>query len=55
MLPALRRNWFGAPMEEPVARLRSEFDSLFDRFFGGDGGSAVQAWGGVPVTMCEYC
>jgi HSP20 family protein len=54
MLPVLRRNWFGATMDEPVARLRGEVDTLFDRFFGGDGGSLTQAWaGGVPVAMWE--
>ena len=54
MLPVLRRNWFGSTVDEPVARLRSEVDTLFDRFFGGDGGSLAQAWAGVlPVAMWE--
>lgn len=54
MLPVLRRNWFGSTMDEPVARFRGEVDTLFDRFFGGDGGSLSHAWaGGVPVAMWE--
>ena len=53
MLPMVRRNWFGSTIDEPVARLRGEVDTLFDRFFGGDGGSLTQAWGGVPVAMWE--
>src|SRR4028119_700494 len=54
MLPVLRRNWFGSTMDEPVARFRGEVDTLFDRFFGGDGGSLAQTWaGGVPVAMWE--
>ena len=53
MLPVLRRNWFGSTMDEPVARLRGEVDTLFDRFFGGDGGSLTPAWAGVPVAMWE--
>jgi HSP20 family protein len=54
MLPVLRRNWFGPTLDEPVARLRGEVDTLFDRFFGGDGGSLAPAWaGGVPVAMWE--
>lgn len=53
MLPVLRRNWFGSPADEPIARLRGEFDTLFDRFFGGDGGTLGQAWTGLPVAMWE--
>ena len=53
MLPMVRRNWFGSTFDEPAARLRGEVDTLFDRFFGGDGGSLTQAWGGVPVAMWE--
>ncbi len=53
MLPVLRRNWFGSTIDEPVARLRGEVDTLFDRFFGGDGGSLAPAWAGVPVAMWE--
>src|SRR5919107_474756 len=53
MLPMVRRNWFGSTFDEPVARLRGEVDTLFDRFVGGDGGSLTQAWGGVPVAMWE--
>ena len=54
MLPVLRRNWFGSTMDEPVARLRGEVDTLFDRFFAGDGGSLAHTWaGGVPVAMWE--
>ena len=53
MLPMVRRNWFGSTFDEPVARLRGEVDTLFDRFFGGDGGSLTQAWAGVPVAMWE--
>src|SRR5215218_9830323 len=54
MLPMVRRNWFGSTFDEPVARLRSEVDTLFDRFFGGDGGALTPAWGGgVPVSMWE--
>ena len=53
MLPMVRRNWFGPTFDEPVARLRGEVDTLFDRFFGGDGGSLTPAWGGLPVAMWE--
>jgi HSP20 family protein len=52
MLPVLRRNWFGSTMDEPVARLRGEVDTLFDRSFG-DGGALTPAWAGVPVAMWE--
>jgi HSP20 family protein len=53
MLPMVRRNWFGSTFDEPATRLRSEVDTLFDRFFGGDGGSLAPAWTGVPVAMWE--
>ena len=53
MLPMVRRNWFAPSFDEPVARLRGEFDTLFDRFFGGDGGSLAPAWGGLPVAVWE--
>ena len=53
MLPMVRRNWFGSTFDEPATRLRSEVDTLFDRFFGGDGGSLAPAWGGLPVAMWE--
>ncbi len=53
MLPMVRRNWFGSTFDEPATRLRTEVDTLFDRFFGGDGGSLAPAWGGLPVAMWE--
>lgn len=52
MLPVLRRNWFGSTLDEPVARLQGEVDTLFDRFFSGV--APAPGWaGGVPVAMWE--
>ena len=53
MVPMVRRNWFTPSFDEPVSRLRTEVDTLFDRFFGGDGGALSPAWGGLPVAMWE--
>jgi HSP20 family protein len=54
MLPVLRRNaWLSSSFDEPFTRFRQEIDTLFDRFFGTDGGSLTQAWSGVPVVMWE--
>jgi HSP20 family protein len=50
MLPVLRNNMTLAPFATgPVNRL----DSLFDRFFGEDGGFAGQAMSWAPVAMWE--
>jgi len=50
MLPAFRNNSTLAPVAtEPVNRL----DSLFDQFFGNDGGFMGQAWSGAPMAMWE--
>src|SRR4051794_2266690 len=50
MLPVLRNN----PVEAPVAMgPMNRIDSLFDRFFGDDGGFLGRAWSGAPVAMWE--
>jgi len=50
MLPVLRNNASWTPMSAgPVNRL----DTLFDRFFGEDGGPFAQAWTGSPIAMWQ--
>jgi HSP20 family protein len=50
MLPVLRNSPAFAPvMTGPSNRL----DSLFESFFGGDGGFLGQSWSGAPVAMWE--
>jgi len=50
MLPVLRNNASWSPMAAgPVNRL----DTLFDRFFGEDGGPLAQAWTGAPIAMWQ--
>jgi len=50
MLPVLRNNSTLAPVTAgPVNRL----DSLFDRFFGDDGGLMGRAWSVAPLAMWE--
>ena len=55
MFPVLRRTpWLGPSADEPFTRLRNEVDTLFDRFFGGDGGSLTAGWsGGLPIATWE--
>jgi len=50
MLPVIRNNTVSTPFHAgPVNRL----DTLFDRFFGDDGGMLSQAWAGVPMAMWQ--
>jgi len=50
MLPVIRTNYPSAPVaSRPINRL----DSLFEGFFGDDGGSLGQAWSGAPLAMWE--
>jgi HSP20 family protein len=50
MLPVLRNNSALVPVATgPIGRM----DSLFDRFFGDDGGLMGQAWSWAPVAMWE--
>src|SRR5947209_3571919 len=50
MLPVLRNNPVLAPVAMgPINRI----DSLFDRFFGDDGGFMGRAWSGAPLAMWE--
>jgi HSP20 family protein len=54
MLPVLRRgSWLTPTFDDTFSRLRNEVDTLYDRFFGGDGGSLVSTWSGVPIAMWE--
>ncbi|MBX6311378.1 MAG: Hsp20/alpha crystallin family protein [Isosphaeraceae bacterium] len=54
MLPVLRRNtWPTLFSDDPFVRLRNEMDTLFDRFFGQDGGSVTSAWSGIPIALWE--
>jgi HSP20 family protein len=54
MLPVLRRNnWLTRSADEPFARLRTEMDTLFDRFFEGDSGFQTAPWTGVPIALWE--
>jgi HSP20 family protein len=53
MFPMIRRNAWPASFEEPFTQLRREVDTLFDRFFGGDGGALTQAWSALPFTIWE--
>jgi HSP20 family protein len=55
MLPVVRRNgWLSALPAEPFYSLRAEVDTLFDRFFGGDGASVLTAsWSNVPIALWE--
>jgi HSP20 family protein len=50
MLPVLRTNAAMAPF---AASPFNRPNSLFDRFFGDDGGFMAQAWSGAPVAMWE--
>jgi HSP20 family protein len=53
MLPMVRPNWFAAPTSDPFTQLRREMDSVFDRFFGGDGWGLTPAWSSTPFTIWE--
>jgi len=48
MLPVLRNTSAWAP-SYPVNRM----DSLFDQFFGDDGGTLGRAWAGMPVALWD--
>jgi HSP20 family protein len=50
MLPVLRNNWAPAPF---AAGSINRLDSLFDRFFGDDGGSTNVSWPSLPVAVWE--
>jgi len=50
MLPVLRNNYpSGSVASRPINRL----DSLFESFFGDEGGFLGQAWTGAPLAMWE--
>lgn len=54
MLPVRGRSpWLSPTFEEPVSLLRNEVDSLFNQFFGNDGGSLSTTWSSVPIAMWE--
>jgi len=54
MLPVLRRgSWLNPTFDDSFTRLRGEAETLFDRFFGGDGGALSTAWSGAPIAIWE--
>ena len=54
MLPAVRRNsWMVPNFDDQFGRMRNEFESIFDRFFGQDGASMTSGWSGLPIAAWE--
>jgi len=50
MLPVLRTNYPSAPV---APRSINRLDSLFESFFGDDGGPLGPAWSGAPLAMWQ--
>ncbi len=54
MLPMLRQNgWSRAAVDPSYERFAGEFDRVFNRMFGTDGGVLNEAWAGVPTSIWE--
>ena len=53
MLPMVRPSWFAAQTRDPFTQFRRDMDSVFDRFFGSDGGSLTPAWSSTTFTIWE--
>ena len=53
MYPVLRRAQLRPVSNALFTRAGSDFDSVFDRFFGGDGGSLTSVATPVPLSIAE--
>ncbi len=54
MLPMLRQNgWNRAAVDPSYDRFAGEFDRVFQRILGTDGGVLTDAWAGAPTSIWE--
>ncbi len=53
MYPGLRRVQLHPVSDAVCARAKSDFDTVFDRFFGGDGGSLAPVGTALPFSIAE--